>query len=88
MRFLSLPLAALAAVTLAACGILSVQSQAERIDERTYRIESPRVAGGVTGPNRRLAEQLCPNGYRVLDQQRDIDNYEGGVATVWTVRCL
>jgi hypothetical protein len=83
-----MPLLALSGAALTACGVLSVSSQAERIDERTYRIESPRVAGGVTGPNIRTAEKLCPNGYRVIDQSRDTDNYQGGVTITWTVRCL
>jgi hypothetical protein len=79
-----LPLFGLALLTLAAC----TESQASRIDERTYRIESPRIPGGATAPNRRLAEQFCPRGYRVLDQSRDNDPIEGGVAIVWTIRCL
>jgi hypothetical protein len=85
MRLSLLPPLALAAATLAACG---VTSQAERIDERTYRIESPRVMGGLTGPNKRLAEELCSRGYRVLQQDRDNDPYEGGTSIIWTVRCL
>ena len=80
-----LPVAALIPVALTGCG---GQSQAQRIDERTYRIESPRIAGGVTGPNQRLAEELCPRGYRVLETGRDNDPTEGGVSIAWTVRCL
>jgi hypothetical protein len=76
-------------LALAGCGgLFGLSSQAEKIDERTWRISSPRIAGGVTGPNQRLADQLCPRGYRVLDQGRDVDNYEGGAVVIWTVRCL
>jgi len=74
----------LALLSLAACS----ESQASRVDERTYRIESPRIAGGAIGPNQRLAEQFCPRGYRVLNQTRDTDNFEGGTSIVWTIRCL
>jgi hypothetical protein len=81
----SLPMVVgLALLTLTACS----ESQAERVDERTYRIESPRIPGGVTEPNRRLAEQFCPRGYRVLNQNRDNDPNSGGVVITWTVRCL
>ena len=80
-----LSIAMLLPLALAGCG---AQSQAQRIDERTYRIEGPRIAGGVTGPNRRLAEELCPHGYRILDSTRDNDPTEGGTTFTWTVRCL
>jgi len=82
---LSLPFLGLALFGLTGCG---TEAQANRIDERTYRIEGPRIPGGATGPNRRLAEQFCPRGYRVIDQARDTDNYEGGVSIIWTIRCL
>ena len=73
-------------LSLAAC--FQARSQAQKIDERTWRIESPRVAGGVTGPNQRLADEICPRGYRVIDTARDNDPYEGGAVVTWTVRCL
>jgi hypothetical protein len=82
---LLLPIVALLPTALTGCG---TQSQAQRIDDRTYRIESPRIAGGVTGPNQRLAEELCPRGYRVLNADRDNDPTEGGVRIAWMVRCL
>ena len=87
MRYL-LPLAA---VLLAACA--GNEAQMTRIDARTFKIYSPDVPGGSTAPNRRLAQQLCPNGYRVLDQ----DAHKGGpdraivddnITTIWVVRCL
>jgi len=73
---------------LALTGCFAAESSAQRVDDRTWRIEGPRIAGGVTAPNRRLAEKLCPQGYRVLDQGRDTDPYEGGTVISWTVRCL
>jgi hypothetical protein len=86
MRYL-LPLIALA---LAAC----TESEASRIGDRTYRIDSPSVAGGVEGPNRRLANQLCPGGYRVLTSESHkggpdraiADDF--GITTIWTIKCI
>lgn len=81
----------LAAVLLAGCG---EQSSATRINERTWRIVSPEIPGGAEGPNRRLAQQLCPSGYRKLDE----DAHKGGpdraiydeqnITTIWTIKCL
>jgi hypothetical protein len=76
-----LPLALLA---LTACS----ESQATRIDYRTYRIEGPPIAGGETGPNRRLANRLCPNGYRLLDESRKREEPQAGTSTMWTIRCI
>jgi hypothetical protein len=85
MRYL-LPLIALALV---ACS----ESSASRIGDRTYRIDSPGIPGGADGPNRRLASQLCPGGYRVLNSE----SHKGGVdratdstdtTTIWTIKCL
>jgi hypothetical protein len=88
MRYL-LPLAALA---LAACA--GNDAQMTRIDARTFKIESPEIPGGSAAPNRRLANQLCPNGYRLLNE----DAHKGGpdraiydqqnITTIWFVRCL
>jgi hypothetical protein len=88
MRYLLL----LLAVVLGACG--ANQSEASRIGDRTYRIFSPEVAGGAEAPNRRLAQQLCPNGYRKLDEvahkggEDRADWYEQGITTIWTIKCL
>ena len=88
MRYL-LPLAALA---LAACA--GNDAQMTRIDARTFKIESPEVPGGSTTPNRRLAQQLCPNGYRLLNEDAHkggpdrADFQEQNITTVWVVRCL
>jgi hypothetical protein len=75
-----LPLALLA---LTACS----ESQSSRIDYRTYLIEGPPMPGGETGPNRRLANRLCPNGFRLLDESRKRDA-EVGVSIMWTIRCI
>jgi len=71
----------------------SAQSQATKVDDRTFKIEGPGVPGGAEAPNRRLAERVCPGGYRVLDSQR-FKTGSGGfgdpadVHTNWTIRCL
>ena len=86
MRYLVL----LLAVVLAGCG---EQSSATRINDRTWRIVSPEIPGGAEGPNRRLAQQLCPSGFRKLDE----DAHKGGpdratdeqnITTIWTIKCL
>jgi hypothetical protein len=83
-RLLLIAMLALAACTEASLG---------RIDSRTFRIESPGIPGGSEAPNRRLAEQVCPGGYRVLDQTvhqntPDRARDEPGIFTNWTIRCL
>ena len=76
-------------LTFAACTEASVS----RVDSRTFVIESGGIPGGSEAPNRRLAERVCPGGYRVVDQtvhrntpDRAAD--EPGVFTNWTIRCL
>ena len=71
-----------------------IQPQVSRIDARTFVIDNGGVAGGSSAPNRRMAEQVCPNGYRVLDQTvhrngPDLYRTERGFDwTFWTIRCL
>jgi hypothetical protein len=82
----------LLALGLAGCG--QSQSAASLIGDRTYRIVSPEIPGGAEGPNLRLSQQLCPNGFRKLDDQ----SHKGGVdraiydqqniTTIWTIKCL
>ncbi len=79
----------LALLALAGC----TESSLSRIDDRTFSIQSSGVPGGSDAPNRRLAERVCPKGYRVLDQvahRGTPDRYveEPGVYTTWTIRCL
>ena len=66
----------------------TAQSQATKIDDRTYRIEGPGVPGGAEAPNRRLAERVCPRGYRVLDSTRFKRDVGEGTFTNWVIRCL
>jgi hypothetical protein len=73
----------------AACTEASVS----RVDSRTFVIESGGVPGGSDAPNRRLAERVCPSGYRVMDQtvhrnSPDRASEEPGVFTNWKIRCL
>jgi hypothetical protein len=74
----------LSSTALSAC----TQSFASRIDERTFRIEGPEIPGGSDVPNQRTAAKLCPRGYRVLDESRHKTDYQSGLVTYWTVRCL
>lgn len=74
---------------LAAC----TQAAATRLDARTFRIDGPGIAGGSAAPNRRLARQLCPGGYRLLSQEQrrhtpDDASDEPGTFTNWTIRCI
>jgi hypothetical protein len=77
-------------VLLAGCITPSVS----RIDSRTFVIDNGGVAGGSSAPNRRMAEQVCPNGYRVLDETvhrngPDLYRTERGFTwNYWTIRCL
>jgi hypothetical protein len=77
-------------LTLAAC---SAESSFSKIDSRTYLIESAGIPGGSEAPNRRLAERVCPGGYRIIDKAvhrntPDRAHEEPGVFTNWTIRCL
>jgi hypothetical protein len=86
MRYLLL----IATLALAAC---SAESSVSKIDSRTFVIESAGIPGGSEVPNRRLAERVCPGGYRVLDKtqhQGTPDRYrdEPGTFINWTIRCL
>lgn len=90
MRFL---LWMLAVAMLAGCASPN-QADFVRIGERTFRIESPPIPGGADGPNRRLAVQLCPNGFRLLNAESHkggpdrVDYREFNTTTVWVVKCL
>ena len=83
------PLLLLALLSVAGCA----ESSISRVDSRTYTIESAGIPGGSDAPNRRLAERVCPGGYRVVDQAvhrntPDRARDEPGVFTNWTIRCL
>jgi hypothetical protein len=83
----------LVAALLVGCGGPN-QADAVRIGERTFRIEGPPIAGGAIEPNQRLAQRLCPGGYRVLDDKEHkggldrADWYEHGTTTIWVVKCI
>jgi hypothetical protein len=68
------------------CGC--TESFAVRVDERTFNIEGPPVPGGADAPNRRVAERLCPKGYRVMDKSEHKVDPALGITTYWTIRCL
>ena len=44
------------------------EASVSRVDSRTFAIESGGIPGGSEGPNRPLAERVCPGGYRVVDK--------------------
>jgi len=83
----------LLAVATVLVGCAHGQSDFTRIGDRTFRIESPPIPGGATGPNQRLAQQLCPGGFRVLDAKShkggaDRAIEEDNTTTIWVVRCI
>lgn len=74
---------------LVSCG--AMQSSATKVDDRTFKIEGPGVPGGAEAPNRRMASNVCPGGYRVLDSQRfkaGQGDGDGETYTNWVIRCL
>ena len=80
----------LVTLALAAC---AQESSLSKIDSRTFVIESAGIPGGAEAPNRRLAERVCPGGYRVIDKtvhqnSPDRARDEPGIFTNWTIRCL
>ena len=83
------PFILLIALLLAAC----TEATASRGDERTFKIEGPGRGIASDAPNQRLANRLCPRGYRVLDSE----SHRGGpdratdstdIMTTWTIRCI
>ena len=69
------------------------ESSVSKIDSRTFVIESAGIPGGAEAPNRRLAQRVCPGGYRVLDKTShqgtpDRARDEPGMFINWTIRCL
>jgi hypothetical protein len=76
-------------LVLAAC----TEATASRVDERTFKIQGPELGMASDAPNQRLANRLCPKGYRVIDSRSN----KGGpdrvtdstdITTTWTIRCL
>lgn len=76
------------------------QATASKIDAHTFSIQGPALVGGSSGPDRELAQRICPKGYRVLgesnvaggssltDRGAHADMENPGTTTSWTVRCL
>ena len=69
------------------------EASASRVDQRTFTIQGPDLGVATDAPNQRLANRLCPKGYRVLDSE----SHRGGLAratdstdstTTWTIRCI
>jgi hypothetical protein len=82
-------LALAALLVLVSAGLTAcTEAFGSRLDDRTFRIEGPQIPGGSDAPNRRLADKLCPRGYRVLEQSRGKPEADAQIATTWTVRCL
>ncbi|MBV8120840.1 MAG: hypothetical protein JO081_12990 [Alphaproteobacteria bacterium] len=82
----------LLAVVLGVAGCTT--ASVNKLDYRTYQIQDSGVPGGSSAPNRRVAQQVCPSGYRVLNERErrnTRDGYSedrGEVFTTWTIRCL
>jgi hypothetical protein len=85
-----IPLLLATLLVLGAC----VEPSLSKLNYRTYEINSGGIPGGSDAPNRRLAEQVCPGGYRVLDESVHRNTPDrardeiGSVFTTWTIRCL
>jgi hypothetical protein len=85
-----IPLLLATLLVLGAC----VEPSLSKLDYRTYEINSGGIPGGSDAPNRRLAEQVCPGGYRVMDESVHRNTPDrardeiGSVFTTWTIRCL
>jgi len=92
MRRLMLAAILLLAPIALVCCAGTMSASAIKIDDRTYRVEGPGVPGGAVAPNRRVAERVCPGGYRVLDSTRHKEGMSDGgdasITTTWVIRCL
>jgi hypothetical protein len=64
------------------------QTKVSKLDYRTYKVQDAGVPGGSTAPDRRAAAELCPSGYRVLDELRRKWEDQSDLSTTWTIRCL
>jgi hypothetical protein len=90
LRRTAMPRLALAALLVLVSAGLTACTEAfgSRLDDRTFRIEGPQIPGGSDAPNRRLADKLCPRGYRVIEQSRAKPDTDAQIQTNWTIRCL
>jgi hypothetical protein len=69
------------------------QATASRVDERTFKIDGPAMGIATDAPNRRLAERICPKGFRVLDSSTHAGGPDRATdstdrMTVWMIRCI
>jgi hypothetical protein len=69
------------------------QATASRVDERTFKIDGPAMGIASDAPNQRLANRLCPKGYRVLDSRTHAGGPDRATdstdrMTIWTIRCI
>jgi hypothetical protein len=69
------------------------QATASRVDERTFKIDGPAMGFESDAPNRRLAQRLCPKGFRVLDSRTQAGGPDRATdstdrMTIWTIRCI
>jgi hypothetical protein len=90
LRRSSIPRLVLAALLVLISAGLTACTEAfgSRLDDPTFRIEGPQIPGGSDAPNRRLADKLCPRGYRVIEQSRGKPDQDAPIQTNWTIRCL
>jgi hypothetical protein len=82
-------ISALPGLALAGC----TEVAASRLGDRTYRIEGPGLPSESVAPNRRVAERVCPKGYRVMDEVVHRNSPDGirdepGMFVNWTIRCI
>lgn len=69
------------------------QATASRVDERTFKIDGPAMGIASDAPNRRLADRLCPKGFRVLDSRTHAGGPDRATdstdrMTIWMIRCI
>jgi hypothetical protein len=78
-----------AMLLLAAC----TEATASRVDDKTFKIEGPGMGMTSDAPNQRIANRICPKGYRVLDSKTQAGGPDRATdstdrSTIWTIRCL
>lgn len=69
------------------------QATASRVDERTFKIDGPEMGFESDAPNRRLANRLCPKGFRVLDSKTHAGGADRATDStdrmmIWMIRCI
>jgi len=69
------------------------EATASRVDERTFKINGPEMGLASDAPNQRLANRLCPKGYRVIESRTQAGGPDRATdstdrMTIWTIRCI